>query len=44
MYGGEDGSVPATFDVLFMIGWKPHESQVRRDSDSLDSVTPHDFQ
>ncbi|KAF4075390.1 hypothetical protein AMELA_G00233920 [Ameiurus melas] len=28
MYGNEDGSVPATFDILFMIGWKPHESQV----------------
>lgn len=29
MYGSEDGSVPATFDILYMIGWKPHESQVR---------------
>ncbi|XP_062865736.1 arginine-hydroxylase NDUFAF5, mitochondrial isoform X5 [Trichomycterus rosablanca] len=29
MYGNEDGSVPATFDVLFMIGWKPHESQAK---------------
>ncbi|XP_046694289.1 arginine-hydroxylase NDUFAF5, mitochondrial-like [Silurus meridionalis] len=27
MYGSEDGFVPATFDILFMIGWKPHESQ-----------------
>ena len=31
MYGNEDGSVPATFDILYMIGWKPHESQVRQD-------------
>uniref|UniRef100_A0A3Q4HWH9 Arginine-hydroxylase NDUFAF5, mitochondrial n=1 Tax=Neolamprologus brichardi TaxID=32507 RepID=A0A3Q4HWH9_NEOBR len=29
MYGSEDGSVPATFEILYMIGWKPHESQVR---------------
>lgn len=30
MYGNEDGSVPATFEILYMIGWKPHESQVRQ--------------
>lgn len=28
MYGSEDGAVPATFEILYMIGWKPHESQV----------------
>ncbi|MEQ2183372.1 hypothetical protein GOODEAATRI_031964, partial [Goodea atripinnis] len=28
MYGSEDGSVPATFEILYMIGWKPHESQL----------------
>lgn len=28
MYGHEDGSVPATFQILYMIGWKPHASQV----------------
>ena len=28
MYGLEDGGIPATFFVLYMIGWKPHESQV----------------
>lgn len=27
MYGLEDGGIPATFFVLYMIGWKPHESQ-----------------
>ena len=27
LYGNEDGSVPATFQVLYMIGWKPHASQ-----------------
>ncbi|KAM9770408.1 arginine-hydroxylase NDUFAF5, mitochondrial isoform 2-T2 [Menidia menidia] len=29
MYGNPDGSVPATFQILYMIGWKPHESQAR---------------
>lgn len=29
MYGLPDGSVPATFEILYMIGWKPHDSQVR---------------
>ncbi|KAJ8246161.1 hypothetical protein GJAV_G00264360 [Gymnothorax javanicus] len=29
MYGHEDGSVPATFEILYMIGWKPHESQAK---------------
>ncbi|XP_029010209.1 arginine-hydroxylase NDUFAF5, mitochondrial [Betta splendens] len=29
MYGSEDGSVPATFQILHMIGWKPHQSQAK---------------
>lgn len=29
MYGNEDGSVPATFQILYMIGWKPHDSQAK---------------
>ncbi|XP_045905242.1 arginine-hydroxylase NDUFAF5, mitochondrial [Micropterus dolomieu] len=29
MYSNEDGSIPATFDILYMIGWKPHESQAK---------------
>ncbi|KAM6940253.1 arginine-hydroxylase NDUFAF5, mitochondrial [Xenentodon cancila] len=29
MYGNKDGSVPATFEILYMIGWKPHESQAK---------------
>ncbi|XP_008276560.1 arginine-hydroxylase NDUFAF5, mitochondrial [Stegastes partitus] len=29
MYGNQDGSVPATFEILYMIGWKPHESQTK---------------
>lgn len=27
MYGNEDGSIPASFQVYNFIGWKPHESQ-----------------
>ncbi|OQV21409.1 NADH dehydrogenase [ubiquinone] 1 alpha subcomplex assembly factor 5 [Hypsibius exemplaris] len=26
-YGHKDGSVPATFQILYLIGWKPHPSQ-----------------
>lgn len=29
MYGNEDGTVPATFRVLFVIGWKPSKSQAQ---------------
>lgn len=28
-YGGKDGNVPATFQILYMIGWKPHPSQAK---------------
>jgi NADH dehydrogenase [ubiquinone] 1 alpha subcomplex assembly factor 5 len=27
LHGHEDGTVPATFQIMHMIGWKPHESQ-----------------
>ncbi|XP_018674404.2 putative methyltransferase At1g22800, mitochondrial [Musa acuminata AAA Group] len=27
MFGGEDGTVPATFQVIYMTGWKEHPSQ-----------------
>lgn len=27
MYGDEDGSVPATFQILYLTGWTPHPSQ-----------------
>lgn len=39
MYGNEDGSIPATFEILYMIGWKPHDSQVRRMSISYVQVS-----
>jgi len=28
MYGNEDGTVPATFQVIYLLGWKPDGSQV----------------
>ena len=28
-HGGEDGRIPATFDVIYLHGWAPHESQQR---------------
>jgi len=27
LYGNEDGTVPASFNVVFFIGWAPHKSQ-----------------
>ncbi|CAH2255552.1 arginine-hydroxylase NDUFAF5, mitochondrial isoform X1 [Pelobates cultripes] len=29
MYGEKDGTVPATFEIYYMIGWKPHASQAK---------------
>ena len=29
MYGNDDGSIPATYQILYMIGWKPSDKQVR---------------
>ena len=27
LFGNADGTVPATFQVVHMLGWKPHETQ-----------------
>lgn len=38
MYGNEDGSVPATFQVVHMVGWKPHPKQPKsKERGSADS-------
>ncbi len=29
LYADEDGLIPATFQVIYMIGWTPHESQTK---------------
>ena len=26
-FGTKDGRIPATFDMIYLIGWSPHESQ-----------------
>jgi len=26
-YAGKDGRVPATFQIIYAIGWSPHDSQ-----------------
>lgn len=28
MYGNEDSTIPATYQILYFIAWKPDESQV----------------
>ena len=28
MYGNKDGSIPASYRILYFIGWKPDPSQV----------------
>ncbi|KAF9031826.1 S-adenosyl-L-methionine-dependent methyltransferase [Hymenopellis radicata] len=30
LHGNEDGTIPATFQVIFMIGWKPDPSQAKK--------------
>ncbi|XP_013783444.1 arginine-hydroxylase NDUFAF5, mitochondrial-like [Limulus polyphemus] len=29
MYGNKDGTIPATFQILYLIGWKPDETQAK---------------
>jgi NADH dehydrogenase [ubiquinone] 1 alpha subcomplex assembly factor 5 len=29
MYGGEDDDVPATYQILYFICWKPHEKHLK---------------
>ncbi|GBM67692.1 Arginine-hydroxylase NDUFAF5, mitochondrial [Araneus ventricosus] len=29
MYGNEDKTIPATFEIIYLIGWKPHKSQAK---------------
>ena len=35
MYGNKDGSIPASYRILYFIGWKPDPSQVSRDATLL---------
>lgn len=29
MYGNPDKTIPSTFQIIYLIGWKPHESQAK---------------
>ena len=40
LYGNEDGTVPATFQVVHMLGWKPHETQARNPTTPWDPTAP----
>ena len=53
LYGNEDGTIPATFQIIFMTGWHPAESQPKpltrgsaqysfKDMKSLDSEVEED--
>ena len=35
MYGNKDGSIPASYRILYFIGWKPDPSQVSHDATLL---------
>lgn len=44
MFGAPDGSVPATFQVIYMVGWSPHESQQKPRSRGSASVSLKNIQ
>ncbi|KAH9086433.1 hypothetical protein LEN26_020080 [Aphanomyces euteiches] len=43
MYGNEDGSVPVTFQVIYFIGWSPHQSQQKPKARGSASVSLKDL-
>ncbi|CAL9099941.1 unnamed protein product [Musa textilis] len=44
MFGGEDGTVPATFQVIYMTGWKEHPSQQKAKSRGSATASFDDIQ
>ncbi|KAL9234171.1 hypothetical protein vseg_009070 [Gypsophila vaccaria] len=44
MFGAEDGTVPATFQVIFMTGWREHQSQQKPKRRGSATVTFEDLQ
>lgn len=38
--GGRDKVIPATFQLLYFIGWKPHKSQVSNKQDECMNFIP----
>lgn len=44
MFGAEDGTVPATFQVIYMTGWKEHPSQQKAKKRGSATVSFEDIQ
>ncbi|KNA09079.1 hypothetical protein SOVF_156860, partial [Spinacia oleracea] len=44
MFGAEDGTVPATFQVIFMTGWREHSSQQKAKRRGSATVSFQDIQ
>ncbi|XP_054811352.1 putative methyltransferase At1g22800, mitochondrial [Prosopis cineraria] len=44
MFGAEDGSVPATFQVIYMTGWREHPSQQKAKSRGSATISFQDIQ
>ncbi|XP_021771600.1 putative methyltransferase At1g22800 [Chenopodium quinoa] len=44
MFGAEDGTVPATFQVIFMTGWREHSSQPKAKRRGSATVSFQDIQ
>ncbi|KAH9602996.1 hypothetical protein KSS87_007247 [Heliosperma pusillum] len=44
MFGAEDGTVPATFQVIFMTGWREHQSQQQAKRRGSATVSFQDLQ
>lgn len=43
MYGNEDGSIPATFRTVYMIGWKEGEGQAKPLERGTGEINLQDF-
>lgn len=44
MFGAEDGTVPATFQVIYMTGWREHPSQQKAKRRGSATVSFQDLQ
>ncbi|KAK2971906.1 hypothetical protein RJ640_011687 [Escallonia rubra] len=44
MFAAEDGTVPATFQVIYMVGWKEHPSQQKAKRRGSATVSFQDIQ
>lgn len=43
VYGNEEGHIPASFQVIYLCGWAPHESQQRPDARGSGTVSLRDL-